>query len=114
VPEAYFAVTETLIVFDHLRHKVLVISLVDAANLRDVEGEGFAAAYRGQPSRYDAWLRGSPLRTYVALFPTGTSPGRDLLELHRAGLRGGVGEGQGVHPGGDASRSCHPASFSPR
>jgi anthranilate synthase component I len=46
VPEAYFAVTDTLIIFDHLRHKVLVISLVDAANLRDVEGEGFAAAYR--------------------------------------------------------------------
>ena len=46
VPEAYFAVTDTLIVFDHLRHKVLVISLVDATNLRDVEGEGFAAAYR--------------------------------------------------------------------
>jgi anthranilate synthase component 1 len=46
VPEAYFAVTDTLIVFDHLRHKVLVISLVDAANLRDVEGEGFTAAYR--------------------------------------------------------------------
>jgi anthranilate synthase component 1 len=46
VPEAYFAVTETLIVFDHLRHKVLVISLVDTASLRDVEGEGFAAAYR--------------------------------------------------------------------
>jgi anthranilate synthase component 1 len=46
VPEAYFAVTDTLIVFDHLRHKVLVISLIDIANLRDVEGEGFAAAYR--------------------------------------------------------------------
>jgi anthranilate synthase component I len=46
VPEAYFAVTDTLIVFDHLRHKVLVISLIDAAGLRDVEGEGFAAAYR--------------------------------------------------------------------
>ena len=46
VPEAYFAVTDTLIVFDHLRHKVLVISLVDAADLRDVGGEGFAAAYR--------------------------------------------------------------------
>jgi anthranilate synthase component 1 len=46
VPEACFAVTDTLVVFDHLRHKVLVISLVDAANLRDVEGEGFAAAYR--------------------------------------------------------------------
>jgi len=46
VPEAYFAVTDTLIVFDHLRHKVLVISLVDASNLRDAEGEGFAAAYR--------------------------------------------------------------------
>jgi anthranilate synthase component 1 len=46
VPEAYFAITDTLIVFDHLRHKVLVISLVDAARLRDVEGEGFAAAYR--------------------------------------------------------------------
>ncbi|CAA9449764.1 MAG: Anthranilate synthase, aminase component [uncultured Rubrobacteraceae bacterium] len=46
VPEAYFMVTDTLTVFDHLRHKVLVISLVDAANLRDVEGEGFAAAYR--------------------------------------------------------------------
>jgi anthranilate synthase component 1 len=46
VPEAYFAVTDSLVVFDHLRHKVLVISLVDAARLRDVEGEGFAAAYR--------------------------------------------------------------------
>jgi len=46
VPEAYFAVTDTLIVFDHLRHKVLVISLVDASKLRDAEGEGFAAAYR--------------------------------------------------------------------
>src|ERR671939_1547919 len=46
VPEAYFAVTDALIVFDHLRHKVLVISLIDAADLRDVEGEGFAAAYR--------------------------------------------------------------------
>jgi anthranilate synthase component 1 len=46
VPEAYFAVTDTLTVFDHLRHKVLVISLVDTASLRDVEGEGFAAAYR--------------------------------------------------------------------
>ena len=46
VPEAYFAVTDTLIVFDHLRHKVLVISLIDAAGLRDAEGEGFAAAYR--------------------------------------------------------------------
>lgn len=46
VPEAYFAVTDTLVVFDHLRHKVLVVSLVDATNLRDVEGDGFAAAYR--------------------------------------------------------------------
>lgn len=46
VPEAYFAITDTLVVFDHLRHKVLVISLVDASRLRDVEGEGFAAAYR--------------------------------------------------------------------
>src|SRR5215213_9870590 len=46
VPEAYFAVTDSLVVFDHLRHKVLVISLVDGAHLRDVEGEGFAAAYR--------------------------------------------------------------------
>src|SRR4028119_1003773 len=40
VPEAYFAVTETLIVFDHLRHKVLVISLVDAANLREDRKSG--------------------------------------------------------------------------
>ncbi len=46
VPEAYFAITDTLVVFDHLRHKVLVISLVDAGKLRDVEGEGFSAAYR--------------------------------------------------------------------
>ena len=46
VPEAYFVVTDSLVVFDHLRHKVLVISLVDAGRLRDVEGEGFAAAYR--------------------------------------------------------------------
>src|SRR5918912_1201180 len=49
VPEAYFAVTDTLIVFDHLRHKVLIVSLVDAAGLRDVEGEGFSAAYRRAP-----------------------------------------------------------------
>src|SRR5215210_7892617 len=46
VPEAYFAITDTLVVFDHLRHKVLLVSLVDAAGLRDVEGEGFSAAYR--------------------------------------------------------------------
>jgi anthranilate synthase component 1 len=46
VPEAYFAVTDALIVFDHLRHKVLVISLIDVARLRNVEGEGFTAAYR--------------------------------------------------------------------
>ncbi len=46
VPEAYFVITDTLIVFDHARHKVLVIALVDASNLRDVEGEGFSAAYR--------------------------------------------------------------------
>ncbi len=46
VPEAYFAITDTLVVFDHLRHRILVVSLVDAARLRDVEGEGFAAAYR--------------------------------------------------------------------
>src|SRR5215204_3873163 len=46
VPEAYFAVTDALIVFDHLRHKVLVVALIDAAGLRDVEGEGFSAAYR--------------------------------------------------------------------
>jgi anthranilate synthase component 1 len=46
VPEALFAVTDTLVVFDHLRHKVLVVSLVDAAGLRDAGGEGFAAAYR--------------------------------------------------------------------
>ncbi|CAN5536945.1 anthranilate synthase component I [soil metagenome] len=46
VPEAYFAITDTLVVFDHLRHRILVVALVDAARLRDVEGEGFAAAYR--------------------------------------------------------------------
>src|ERR671932_599551 len=46
VPEAYFAITDALIVFDHLRHKVLVISLIDVARLRNVEGEGFTAAYR--------------------------------------------------------------------
>src|SRR5918995_998971 len=46
LPDACFAVTDTLIVFDHLRHKVLVVSLIDAAGLRDVEGEGFSAAYR--------------------------------------------------------------------
>ncbi len=46
VPEAYFAITDTLVVFDHLRHKVLVISLVDASSLHDIGSEGFAAAYR--------------------------------------------------------------------
>ena len=46
VPEAYFAITDTLVVFDHLRHRILVVALVNAAKLRDVEGEGFAAAYR--------------------------------------------------------------------
>ncbi|MGB3633132.1 MAG: anthranilate synthase component I [Rubrobacteraceae bacterium] len=46
VPEAYFAITDTLVVFDHLRHRILIVALVDAGRLRDVEGEGFAAAYR--------------------------------------------------------------------
>ncbi len=46
VPEAYFAITDTLVVFDHLRHRILVVALVDSGRLRDVEGEGFAAAYR--------------------------------------------------------------------
>ena len=46
VPEAYFAITDTLIVFDHLRHRILIVALVDAGRLRDVEGEGFTAAYR--------------------------------------------------------------------
>lgn len=46
VPEAYFAVTDTLVVFDHLRHKVLIISLLDAGELRDAKGEGLDAAYR--------------------------------------------------------------------
>ncbi|CAN5691477.1 anthranilate synthase component I [soil metagenome] len=46
VPEAYFAITDTLVVFDHLRHRILVVALVDAGRLRDVEGEGFSAAYR--------------------------------------------------------------------
>lgn len=43
VPEAYFMLTDTLVVFDHLRHRVLVISLVDASL---VSGEGFTVAYR--------------------------------------------------------------------
>ncbi|MGI8649608.1 MAG: anthranilate synthase component I [Rubrobacter sp.] len=46
VPEAFFLVTDTLVVFDHLRHKVLVISLVDASRLVDAESEDFTAAYR--------------------------------------------------------------------
>lgn len=46
VPEAYFLLTDTLVVFDHLRHKVLVVSLLDASGLSDVGGEGFGAAYR--------------------------------------------------------------------
>lgn len=46
VPEAFFLVTDTLVVFDHLRHKVLIISLVDASRLTSPDGEGFAAAYR--------------------------------------------------------------------
>ncbi len=46
VPEAYFVVTDTLVVFDHLRHKILVISLLDASSLGDVEGDGFSTAYR--------------------------------------------------------------------
>jgi anthranilate/para-aminobenzoate synthase component I len=45
-PDGVFMFVDTMVVFDHLRHKVLVISLVDAGRLRDVEGEGFAAAYR--------------------------------------------------------------------
>src|ERR671932_2405015 len=63
LPEAYFAITDTLIVFDHLRHKVLVVALVDAARLRDVEGEGFASAYRraGDDVRRVAARLSSPL-----------------------------------------------------
>ncbi|MGH3086082.1 MAG: anthranilate synthase component I [Rubrobacteraceae bacterium] len=46
VPEARFVITDTLVVFDHLRHKVLAVSLIDSSSLRGVEGEGFSAAYR--------------------------------------------------------------------
>src|SRR5215211_1884920 len=73
VPEAYFAVTDTLIVFDHLRHKVLVVSLVDAAGLRDVEDEGFSAAYRRAADdirRIAEWLS-APLVRRTPAFGTG-------------------------------------------
>jgi anthranilate synthase component I len=71
VPEAYFAVTDTLVVFDHLRHKVLVVSLVDAAGLRDVEGEGFSAAYR----RAADDIRRISERLSAPLVRRATSPG---------------------------------------
>jgi len=73
VPEAYFAVTDTLIVFDHLRHKVLVVALIDAAGLRDVEGEGFSAAYRraADDIRRIAERLSSPLVRRSPAFGTG-------------------------------------------
>ena len=77
VPEAYFAVTDTLVVFDHLRHKVLVISLVDAAGLRDVEGEGFSAAYR----RAADDIRRISERLSAPLVRRATSPGSGSLGI---------------------------------
>ena len=77
VPEAYFAVTDTLIVFDHLRHKVLVVSLVDAAGLRDVEGEGFSAAYR----RAADDIRRISERLSAPLARRATSPGSESFSI---------------------------------
>jgi anthranilate synthase component 1 len=83
VPEAYFAVTDTLVVFDHLRHKVLVVSLVDAAGLRDVEGEGFSRPTAGPRTTYAGsprgsrprWCAGRPRRGAGASASPRTSPG---------------------------------------
>ncbi|AHY47185.1 anthranilate synthase component I [Rubrobacter radiotolerans] len=81
VPEAYFLVTDTLIVFDHLRHKVLVISLVDASRLSDAEGEGFAAAYRraADDIRRVAEKLAAPLET--RRLPDGISSGPKSVEV---------------------------------
>lgn len=78
VPEAYFAVTDTLIVFDHLRHRILIVALVDASSLRDIEGEGFAAGYQ---------KAGDGIRRLA---------GRLSSPLHSRGLSDGIGGDQEI------------------
>ncbi|CAN5899943.1 anthranilate synthase component I [soil metagenome] len=46
VPEAFFAITDTLVVFDHLRHRILIVALVDAGSDSNGGEEDFTAAYR--------------------------------------------------------------------
>ncbi len=102
VPEACFAVTDTLVVFDHLRHRILVIALVDAGRLRDVEGEGFGAAYRRAADdvrRVTERLSGPPaLRT--------RSPGGGEPDVYsrftRAGYEEAVEKAQEYIRAGDA------------
>jgi anthranilate synthase component 1 len=88
VPEACFAVTETLVVFDHLRHRILAVALVDAGRLRDVEGEGFAAAYRRAADdirRVTERLAGPPA-------PRALSPGGGAPEVSSRFTRAGYEE----------------------
>ena len=102
VPEAYFAVTDTLIVFDHLRHKVLVVSLVDAANLRDVEGEGFAAAYRraSDDIRRVAERLAAPVARRA--FPSGSGGFEISSNFTRSGYEGAVERAKEYIRAGDA------------
>jgi anthranilate synthase component 1 len=102
VPEACFAVTDTLVVFDHLRHKVLVISLLNASQLRDVEGEGFAAAYRraADDVRRVTERLATPL-THHAL-PSGDGPFEVSSNFTREGYEGAVEKAREYIHAGDA------------
>ena len=79
-----------------------MISLVDAANLRDVEGEGFAAAYRRAADDVRRVAERLAAPNVRRALPGGDGAGFEISSTLPRRLRGGGGEGQGVHPGGDA------------
>ncbi|HSK98980.1 MAG TPA: anthranilate synthase component I [Rubrobacteraceae bacterium] len=113
VPEAYFILTDTLVVFDHLRHKVLVISLVDAARLRDVEGEGFAAAYRraADDIRRVSERLSAPLTRRT--LPSGASGGLGISSnFTRAGYEAAVERAKEYIRSGDAFQIVPSQRFS--
>jgi anthranilate synthase component I len=83
VPEAYFAVTDSLVVFDHLRHKVLVISLVDAARLqRPTAGLPTTSGGSRSGSR-PRWHAGRCRRAARTSESPRTSPGTATRRLSR-------------------------------
>ena len=90
VPEAYFAITDTLVVFDHLRHRILVVALVDAATAARRGGRRFCGGLPAGGGRYPAGRGAScgPARGQgFERWNRGRAGG--LVQPYPDGLRGG-------------------------